>query len=237
MAEYFLEPQNPLKKIDETTGDVYYIYPETTAKQVKMDNGERLSTILNENILYLGETDEATSVALVDADTLGGYSAEYFLRNAGGGGTGDVTVNLDSSETSGQASTVNADLLGGVAAENYATKQYVDNKCGMDLLWENASFSSNFAAQNITLEWSNYSQLIIVGAGSVGSRKQLYTTVIPTDHIQIDDQYLLMFPRTNNVIMHRTIKFTATNTINIGDNSSGSASNNYDVPLYIYGIK
>ena len=79
MAEYFLEPQNPLKKIDEKTGDVYYIYPETTAKQVKMDNGERLNTILNEGILYLGETDVATNVAPVDADTLGGHPPEYYL--------------------------------------------------------------------------------------------------------------------------------------------------------------
>ena len=79
MAEYFLEPQNPLKKIDESTGDVYYIYPETTAKQVKMDNGERLSTILNESILYLGDTEDG-GAEVINADTLGGRLARYYTR-------------------------------------------------------------------------------------------------------------------------------------------------------------
>ena len=52
MAEKFLEPQNPLKKIDEITGDVTYVYPLTTDKQVVMENGERLNTILNGRIVY-----------------------------------------------------------------------------------------------------------------------------------------------------------------------------------------
>lgn len=47
MAEKFLEPQNPLKKIDETTGEIAYIYPLTTAKQVIMDDdGTRLNAVL-----------------------------------------------------------------------------------------------------------------------------------------------------------------------------------------------
>lgn len=59
MAEKFLEPQNPLKKIDIETGDINYIYPQTTAKQVIMDDdGTRLNTILNENILYLGDAED-----------------------------------------------------------------------------------------------------------------------------------------------------------------------------------
>lgn len=59
MAEKFLEPQNPLKKIDIETGDINYIYPQTTAKQVIVDDdGTRLNTILNENILYLGDAED-----------------------------------------------------------------------------------------------------------------------------------------------------------------------------------
>lgn len=49
MAEYFREPQSPLKKIDKTTGDIYYIYPQTTANQVIInDAGVRLNAKLDE---------------------------------------------------------------------------------------------------------------------------------------------------------------------------------------------
>lgn len=78
MAEKFLEPNVPLKKIDKETGDTLYIYPQTTASQVKMDeDGTRLSTILNENILYLGNTEDG-GAEVINADTLGGRPASYY---------------------------------------------------------------------------------------------------------------------------------------------------------------
>lgn len=78
MAEYFKEPQNPLKKIDETTGDVTYVYPMTTAKQVIMDDdGTRLNTILTENILYLGDAEDS-SAEVINADTLVGKIQTLF---------------------------------------------------------------------------------------------------------------------------------------------------------------
>lgn len=79
MAEKFLEPQNPLKKIDETTGDITYVYPLTTDKQVVMENGERLNTILNERILYMGETAEESVAEVINADTLGGKTEDMLV--------------------------------------------------------------------------------------------------------------------------------------------------------------
>ena len=72
----YLKPQSPLQ---HKSGD--YFYPLTTADQVVMDDGSRLNTlnyisIDNEDIIE-GEANP------VNADTLGGYSAEYFLNNAG----------------------------------------------------------------------------------------------------------------------------------------------------------
>lgn len=77
MAQIFKEPQIPLQKIDEDTGNTYYIYPQTTDKQVIMENGKRLNTILNENILYLGDTENGGTNA-INADTLGGSNKDYF---------------------------------------------------------------------------------------------------------------------------------------------------------------
>ena len=79
MAEKFLEPQNPLKKIDEKTGDVTYVYPLTTDKQVMMENGERLNTVLKENILYMGETAEESVAEVINADSVGGYTVPVLM--------------------------------------------------------------------------------------------------------------------------------------------------------------
>ena len=78
MAERFLEPNVPLKKINNETGDIDYIYPQTVASQVIMDeDGTRLNTILNENILWLDDAEDGGSVS-INADTLGGHEPSYF---------------------------------------------------------------------------------------------------------------------------------------------------------------
>lgn len=128
MAERFLEPNVPLKKIDNETGDTLYIYPQTTASQVKMDeDGTRLSTILEENIVYFEKENLDISSEIVDADSLGGIPAsEYVLEsdfielaeNA-------VSVNLNGASNSNQTAKINADLLGGQLADYYADKDSV----------------------------------------------------------------------------------------------------------------
>lgn len=47
MAEYFQKPQNPLKQIDKTTGDIYYVYPLTMSDQVIMGDGSRLNASMS----------------------------------------------------------------------------------------------------------------------------------------------------------------------------------------------
>lgn len=225
MAENYIKPQSPLKKINKETGEVNYIYPITTPDQVVMEDGRRLNVVLDELsenpdidlskhgiitidlegstegtvagidadtfqgysidkfVMYnvgggegedvpfieatsgvsidLESAEESGQPATVDADTLGGYPAKYFLENAGGG-SGDVTVNLDGAETSGQASTVNADLLGSIPASGYVKKSELDTS-NMDLLWENTSPDSDFNEQSITIpNLTNYTHYEIL---------------------------------------------------------------------------
>lgn len=88
MAIKYSEPNAPLKKVDEK-GNIEYIYPQTLASQVIMnERGERLNTILNENLLWLGDT-------------------------------GDEGVE-----------SIDADMLGGIPANDYATKEYIDQLLG-----------------------------------------------------------------------------------------------------------
>ena len=62
----YLEPQNPIKKVDISTGNVNYIYPLTTDKQVILEDKTRLNTKitqLNAAILELNDL-----IAQVDQD-------------------------------------------------------------------------------------------------------------------------------------------------------------------------
>ena len=72
MAINYLEPVAPLKKIDEATGDINYIYPITTVNQVIMEDGERLNTILTEKLLYLEDEEASIDVEenIINADLL-----------------------------------------------------------------------------------------------------------------------------------------------------------------------
>lgn len=80
MAEIFNEPQEPLKKVDESTGNINYIYPLTTDKQVIMEDGSRLNTFVNKRMVYLGDTGESAT-EVINADTLGGHNSEYFATS------------------------------------------------------------------------------------------------------------------------------------------------------------
>ena len=76
----YIKPQYPLKSGEN------YIYPPTTADQVIMDNGQRLSGVG----VYLDKPNEGeeTTVVGLNADTLGGIAAgEYVLQD-------DLTTNL-----------------------------------------------------------------------------------------------------------------------------------------------
>lgn len=72
----YLKPQSPLQ--DKSSGD--YFYPLTTSDQVILDNGSRLS---GSNFLSVDKYDVVEGeISLNNADTLGGYSAEEYVRHA-----------------------------------------------------------------------------------------------------------------------------------------------------------
>lgn len=51
MAIKYSQPQSPIKRVDEKTGDIEYIYPQTVAKQVIMEDGTRLNAYLNKLVI------------------------------------------------------------------------------------------------------------------------------------------------------------------------------------------
>lgn len=68
-------------------------------------------------------------------------------------------------DTDGDGVVDDAEKLNGQPASYYATKQYVDNKTKMDLLWENASPNSQQPAQAITINHEGYKFFIAAAKG------------------------------------------------------------------------
>lgn len=105
------------------------------------------------------------------------------------------------------------------------------------LLWENSAPSSNFNAQTINVNYSNYRFIILEVASAIGTsepvRSYLINTVI--DKIQMDSVY-------NNINRRRatfnnnTITFEDGHRISTYGQDDATAYNQFLIPLRIYGI-
>ena len=193
-----------------------YFYPLTTIDQVIMEDG---ITRLNGADLVSVNTDGAPEgeTVKVNADTLGGYSADNFIKN---------TEEID------------ADTLGGYSADEFAKLSHLENLntsgISMELLWENASPTSTFAAQTITSDNSEYGYFL-VGHKRTVSHDELRWTIVKKNTTTIgyngDDRFF-----------SRIITATDTEFVfGIGKymENIGSIRDNGDVvvPTEIYGIK
>lgn len=187
-------------------------------------------------------------VNTINADTLGGVPAsEYITRDEVGdlGGSDDISIDMEG-VLEASPSGVNADLLGGYSADHYATVESIANitpenigAMSMELLWENASPTSEFAAQNVSIDLSQYScigilcykitePLILMGL-------QIFTKTTIGARIGINE---------GAKFVQRTIETITNDGVEFGQGAiyntyAGSASggNGYVIPYRIYGIK
>ena len=119
----------------------------------------------------------------------------------------------------GEGTLLNADMLGGVAAEEYVKK----SESGMKLLWTNASPSSAFAAQTINLDLSKYSRVLVVGGFDVNYYTTKFTAICAVGN-------------NSNIVKptgYRSFSVSTTG-VTFGD---GDSVNKELIPLNIYGIK
>lgn len=102
----------------------------------------------------------------------------------------------------------------------------------LDLLWTNASPSTAFAAQTLTIDFTDYSEIIVVTevATSDGNHfsnlmiKNVVTTLISSNYQSA------AFPRLNCSFNDSSITFGQSYR-------GGNANNDSCIPIYIYGIK
>lgn len=140
---------------------------------------------------------------------------------------------------------VNATQLNGKGAEYYATAESVDQlsqhigtKLSMDLLWPNASTSSEFGEQEITLNDSveNFDKLWIAVAGYVGDGASMMYEVMTgrLTNIFVCRSSIGMRQVTIN---GRIAAFSNAHKSNTYGNDPSTLNNKYCIPVAIYGIK
>lgn len=180
----------------------------------------------------------------INADTLGGVPAsEYITRDEVGdigGGSDDISIDMNG-VLEGSPSGVNADTLGGYSADHYATQVDLENSLNnintgmsMELLWENASPTSDFAAgQSIAINAKN--KLIAIESKVNKEWGQIVVNVVET---YADSAILSVFIGENNTGASRTAYFYSDNiTFSHGANGGNKDQNQWLVPIRIYEIK
>lgn len=121
------------------------------------------------------------------------------------------------------------------ASEAVATKQYVDNRSGIELLWTNPNPLSSFAAQTITVDLSDYSFVHILlkldnsGGASALSQISPKGLRIIASWAGNSNRYRVYTATDNGVNFEAAYIVTAF--------GSQTQDNGYVVPYQIYGIK
>ena len=102
-----------------------------------------------------------------------------------------------------------------------------------NLLWTNASSSSSFAAQTVSLDLSGYDIILIIGVFSAN-----YNTVLAPVFSTVGEKGQLIFVGQNGKVGSRDMTVTATGVqFDVGYYDATSDKNAYAIPLKIYGIK
>ena len=145
MANIILPQVNILNEIDDST------------KLIVEQNGEINRYPITDLELGGGDVtidlsgDNAGKTTGVNATLLGGYPAEDYAK------VSDIDNMLEIDlygASAAEPNLVNADTLGGFGSDYFASAEEMNKKLSMKLLWENASPTSDFAAQTITLDLS-----------------------------------------------------------------------------------
>lgn len=223
----YLKPQTPLQHKD---GD--YFYPLTTIDQIIMEDGV---TRLNGADLVSVNTDGAPEgeTAGINADTLGGYAADAYIRQDSSKAL--LSVNLNEI-VNGTASPTNADMLGNVPAEEYAKLSDLDDATSMELLWENASPTSEFSPQKISLNIEDGDLLYIIPILRTDAN-----AIFPGTLAKLGEEGYITLVYTEIFIRVFSV---ATDGVNFGGTyyiptlgNPTLAHNDYAIPFRIYRIK
>ena len=191
--------------------------------------GAKIATILNDDgtqKLIISDKDSVIDLTPLDSeineqtDLIAQIQAELDAKAEGGGGSGGIEVSGEIEITENGVHDV----------AQYATAN-VNVQSAPVLLWTNASPTSGFDAQTVTLA-SGYSSYIVEVNYSVGVQTQKgYGLVYPTSVLQ---GVAVSYPNISTIYV-RQINSVSDGAINFGRVPSGSYD--FAIPARIWGVK
>ena len=116
-----------------------------------------------------------------------------------------------------------------------ALRDLVVSLTGIDLLWENASVNSVFAAQKITLDLSGYKGIFVDFSATTDNSSFIGSGFIPMTNLPYFQHYVTGA----GTIHRRTVRATSSSVV-FGEGTSSesnSISNSMMIPVRIYGMK
>lgn len=194
------------------------------------------------------ENSESGLAAGINADTLGGKPASTFATTdqaiPAGGAVGQIlTKQSDNNHDTCWQDAPQTLPAGGEIGQILSKKSEIDHDVEwttpisgihLDLLWQNASPTSTFSAQQIDLNTEGYNIFMVVSINAGTPPHIYYSNFCFKDQQSItcfsDGQY--------DTIVHRVVTITDS-SIDIGDcwNAKVEAQNNYAIPNKIYGLR
>lgn len=175
----------------------------------------------------------------------GGTAGQVLVKVSGAQGDA-IWKNLTAADVGAlgkNETAVNAASLNGKSADKY---QLVEDACTMELLWENASPTSEFAAQDLAVNMTGYSHVAVEWLGTnldTYEKFSIFHVGGAGDGVQYQFQPAINYAAiTLRAITNKSITSIAVRTCNRWYCANGAVSMTADVntemiPLRIYGIK
>jgi hypothetical protein len=121
-------------------------------------------------------------------------------------------------------------------------KEYVDGKLSMELLWENASPTSSFLAQNVSLDLNSFDMVLVTTKYNTGAY-YVDMTLVKIGSQAIIRQFAsanaksTTYASRNVTVSKNSVNFTSGYAKSIAGTTAGTENNGVAIPVRIYGIK
>lgn len=167
------------------------------------------------------QTAQTTADTAVEAAATAQTTANNAMPKSGGTMTGALTLHGDPT-----------------ANLHAATKQYVDNKTGMDLLWTNAKTTSSFGAQTVSLNLSEYKSVKIEFRYFTGESDHMMSEILVDSLLYEITIWRFGSRSRRGVTVKKTgITFTNGGASDVAGTAPGSSDGSRCIPCKIYGVK
>lgn len=214
--------------VETTKGEVEALKSDVSAMKASVETSEANVTQMKSEVSGMKTSVEGTKTEVenIKEETAGLISTKADKTYV----DGELAKKVNYTDALSYTDIINSSDLTNKVASAEALKEIAK----LDLLWTNASPTSEFASQTISLDVSKYKYFLISVKNSINSNTETYMNVVLKNVknriIGVDTLGIVV--RTDTYVTGSGIFFSNGYPIN-----SESINNNYAIPYQIYGVK